>query len=412
MSKHKGRHGKKGVFLRRAKPPGTPPETLRADPNAPRTVVRVIAYGPGDYVEAEVTDLRGLRRYLEEWPVTWVDVEGLGDVKVLETLGELFGLHGLALEDVLHVHQRPKVEEYDGQIFVVTRMARFETDLETEQVSMFLGKGFVLTFQEGRPGDCFEGVRDHIRNKIGRIRGMGADYLLYCQIDAIIDHYFPVLEHFGEHMEDLEVEVVSHPNPQTISRIHAVKRHLLDMRRVVWPLREALQVILRDTDSLITPQVLVYLRDCHDHAVQVVDLIEIYRELTASLTDIYLSSISNRMNEVMKVLTIIATIFIPLTFLVGLYGMNYNTEKSPWNMPELNWYYGYPLLWLMMIGVFVGMLIYFYRKGWLSSSIPVAEEAESRSKMSASNFTWGVLRWTSRVHSTTLPVMRPNAVYS
>ncbi len=370
MSKHRGRHGKKGVFVRKAKPPGTPPGTLSADPNASKPVITVLAYGPGSFVEDEVEDLRGLRRYLEEWPVTWVNVEGLGDAKVLETLGEMFGLHGLALEDVLHVHQRPKVEEYDGQIFVVTRMTRFEQDLETEQVSMFLGKGFVLTFQEGRPGDSFGGIRDHIRKKIGRIRAMGADYLLYCQIDAVVDHYFPVLERLGERLEDLEMEVVSQPNPNTMTRLHAIKRHLLDMRRIAWPLREALQVVLRDGDSLVTPEVLTYFRDCHDHTVQVVDLIEIYRELAASLTDMYLSSISNRMNEIMKVLTIIATIFIPLTFLAGIYGMNFNTEKSPLNMPELNWYFGYPLFWVAIIAVFVGMLIFFRRKGWLSPSVP------------------------------------------
>ena len=370
MSKSRGRHRSRREFIRPGRPPGTPPGTLTAEPNSPRPVVRVMAYGPGAFVEAEVTDVQALRQYLETWPVTWVDVEGLGDAKTIEALGNLFDLHGLALEDVLHVHQRPKIEQYEDQIFVVARMAWFEEVLDTEQVSFFLGKRFVLTFQEGRPGDCFDIVRDHVRKKVGRIRDQGPDYLLYCLLDATVDHYFPVLEVCGERLEEIEAEVIAHPTPDTISRIHGIKRNLLNLRRTVWPLRDALQLLLRTGEPLFAPETRVYLRDCYDHAVQVVDLVETYRELAASLTDVYLSSISNRMNEIMKVLTIIATIFIPLTFLAGLYGMNFNTEKSPWNMPELNWYLGYPLLLLFMAIVFFGMLLFFYRKGWLHPSVP------------------------------------------
>jgi len=379
MARHHARHKHRRIFVRHSAPPGTPPGTLRAEPEAPHPKVRVLAYGPGEFVEAEVMDLRSLRSYLEKWPVTWINVDGLGDAKTVEILGEIFGLHRLALEDVLNVHQRPKVEEYEDQIFVVSRMTRFTDELETEQVSMFLGRGFVITFQEGLPGDCFEIIRQHVRDKVGRLRQLGADYLLYCLIDAIVDHYFPVLEEYGERLEKLETEVIVQPTRDTIHRLHATKRHLLDLRRIVWPMRDALQVMLRDADSLLTPETQLHLRDCYDHVVQVVELSEIYRELAMSLTDVYLSSISNRMNEVMKVLTIIATIFIPLGFIAGLYGMNFNTEISPLNMPELTWYLGYPFALSVMLSVAGGLLFYFYRKGWLSPSVPTAPFDEESS---------------------------------
>ena len=378
MARHHSRHNRRSVFVRRASPPGTPPGTLRAAPDASHPVVRVIAYGPGDFVETEITDLHSLRSYLEKWPVTWVNVEGLGDANTVATLGEIFNLHSLALEDVLNVHQRAKVEEYEDQVFVVSRMVRFTDDLETEQVSLFLGRNFVLTFQEGRPWDSFDAIRDHIRHKVGRVRQVGADYLLYCLIDAIVDHYFPVLEEYGERLEALEAEVLANPTRETIHRLHAIKRHLLDLRRIAWPMRDALQVILRDPDSLFTSETGLYLRDCYDHVIQVVDLNEIYRELAMSLTDVYLSSISNRMNEIMKVLTVIATIVMPLSFVAGLYGMNFNTEASPLNMPELGWYFGYPFALLVMLLVAGGMLLYFYRKGWLVPSTPPPPDTEAK----------------------------------
>ena len=374
MPRHHARHKRHRVFVRRAAPPGMPPGTLRAAPEASHPVVSVMAYGPGDFVEAEVADLHSLRSYLETWPVTWINVEGLGDVHTVETLGEIFGLHRLALEDVLNVHQRAKVDEFEDQLFIVSRMARFTDDIETEQVSFFLGRNFVLTFQEGRPWDCFDAIRGHVRNKVGRLRHLGPDYLLYCLIDAIIDHYFPVLEEYGERLEKLEAEVIAHPTQETIHRLHAIKRHLLDLRRIVWPLRDALQIILRDTDSLFTSETRVYLRDSYDHVVQVVELSEIYRELAMSLTDVYLSSISNRMNEIMKVLAVIATIFMPLSFLASLYGMNFDTDASPLNMPELRWYFGYPFVLSVMFLVACGMLVHFYRKGWLAPSIPTVDE--------------------------------------
>jgi magnesium transporter len=377
MAKSKKRH----VFVRRAAPAGTPPGTLSAVPGAAPAKMLVTAYGPGGFVEEKVSDVKSLAGYTQKWPVTWINVDGLGDAATIEAIGELFGLHRLALEDVLNVHQRPKADEFENQIYVVGRMVRVADELETEQVSLFLGRNFVITFQEDLPGDCFEVIRRNIREKIGRIRQLSADYLLYCLVDAIVDNYFPVLEDCGERLESLENEVVSKPTKGTIQRLHASKRRLLELRRIIWPLREALQMMLRDENALIGSDARLHIRDCCDHATQVVELTEIYRELAMSLTDVYLSSVSNRMNEIMKVLTIIATIFMPLSFIVGLYGMNFNPDSSPFNMPELNWRFGYLFVWVMMIATTIGMLIYFRKKGWLSSS--ESDEPEDEQDRSA-----------------------------
>jgi len=237
-------------------------------------------------------------------------------------------------------------------------------------VARVLGPDYVLTFQE-RPGkDCIEPVRDRIRGNRGRIRGARADYLAYRLIDAVVDGYFPVLERYGELLEDLEEEVTVSVDRSLTSRIHQVKSDLLMIRRALWPHREAINTLVRDGCKLIDDETRIYLRDCYDHSVQLIDMVETYRELGADLRDLYLSSISNRMNEIMKVLTVISTIFIPLTFIVGIYGMNFNTEKSPWNMPELNWYYGYPLCWAVMAMVTAAMVAFFARKGWLGALRP------------------------------------------
>jgi len=363
-SKHKKRKSK---AFRRRTPPGTPPGTLVTDPSAPRSVVTVLAYSPQDFVEQSVSDPQQIRDFVGKWPVAWVNVEGVGDAGTVTKLGDFFGLHRLALEDVLHTHQRPKVEQYGDHLFIVTRMVWSDEQLETEQLSLFLGKNFILTFQEGVPGDCLGLVRERIRKKGGRIHEAGPDYLAYALLDAVVDAYFPILEQYGERLEDLEDEIVRKPLPDTIARIHAIKRDLLTLRRAVWPQRETLGTLLREETPRISSETRIYLRDCYDHVTQIIDLVETYRELGADLTDIYLSSVSNRTNEIMRVLTVIATIFIPLTFIAGIYGMNFNTEISPWNMPELNWSWGYPLSLLLMLSVAVGQLLFFYRRGWLGS---------------------------------------------
>jgi magnesium transporter len=265
---------------------------------------------------------------------------------------------------VLSVPQRPKVEEYEDHLFMITRMISFNGTLESEQVSLFLGRNYLITFQE-RPGDCFDPVRDRIRKSRGIIRKQGADYLAYALMDTLIDGYFPVLEAMGEGIEALEDEVMENPSQNTLQRIHEVKRSLLDLRRTAWPQREAISTLVREEMSLIRESTRTYLRDGYDHIIQVMDVVETYRELASGLMDVYLSSLSNRMNEVMKTLTIVATIFIPLTFVAGIYGMNFNPERSPWNMPELNWAWGYPTVWLVMIVVVFVMLVFFRRKEWL-----------------------------------------------
>jgi len=262
------------------------------------------------------------------------------------------------------VPQRPKVERYEDCLFLVARMMSLGERLDSEQISIYLGSGFVLTFQE-RVGDCLDPVRHRIREGAGRIRSQGADYLAYALLDAVIDHYFPVLEELGERLEALEDEVLRHPSPAVISRIHAAKRDLLALRRVVWPQRESLHWLLREPIPLLAEDTRLHLRDCYDHVAHVMDMVETFRELASGLVDAYQSSLSNRMNEVMKVLTIIATIFIPLSFLAGLYGMNFSAESSPWNMPELRFYFGYPLALALMAVVAGVMLIYFRRKGWI-----------------------------------------------
>ncbi len=364
MRKDRPEHKPHRKRRHRRGPLGAVPGTLLVDPEAPRPIIRTLAYDPTELREKEITDIRSLGDFLHKWPVLWVNVDGLGDANIISQLGEIFGLHRLALEDVINVHQRPKVEQYDRYLFLVAHMLFLSESLETEQVSFFVGKGFVLTFQE-QVRDCFDPVRDRIRKGLERIRGAPADYLVYALLDAILDSYFPILERYGERLEALEEEIITNPDEKTISRIHQNKRDLLALRRALWPLRDAINSLLRDATAFFAAETRIYLRDCYDHTIQIIDMLESYRETASSLLDIHLSSISNRMNEVMKVLTIIATIFMPLTFLAGIYGMNFNPEKSPWNMPELNWRWGYPFALGLMFAIFAGLAAYFRRKRWL-----------------------------------------------
>jgi len=364
---------------RQRPPPGSAPGTLVADPSAPKPVIQVITYGPDRCVEQSIRDIDDVRKYLDDWPVTWINVEGLGDVQMVARLAEILDLHRLAVEDAVNTHQRAKVEHYPKHLFMVLHMAAYEESLETEQLSLFLGRNFVVTFQEGRPGDAFNPVRERIRQAVGHVQQAGADHLAYCLIDAVIDGYFPVLETVGERLETFEDEILTRPSSGIASRVHHVKRDMMTLRRMIWPLREAMNSLLRDPSPLITDETRLYLRDCYDHTVRVIDFIEAYRELGSDLMDLYLSSMSQRMNEVMKVLTIIATIFIPLTFISSIYGMNFQWEASPWNMPELTWYFGYPFALCLMAVLAFGMLRYFRRKGWLDSPAEPPGKGEARS---------------------------------
>ncbi|MBI5575537.1 MAG: magnesium/cobalt transporter CorA [Deltaproteobacteria bacterium] len=294
--------------------------------------------------------------------VLWIDVRGLSDPSAVRAIGERFGFHPLALEDVLNVPQRPKVELYEGNLLIVLREVRYPES--PEQVSIFLGERVVVTFQE-RPGDCFEPIRERIRKGTGFIRNEGADFLAYALCDAVIDAYFPSLEKLGDEVEELEERVIRHPVPETLREIHRVKKRILEIRRAVWPARDAMNELLREESPLVRQETKVFLRDCYDHTVQVMDMVETHRETASGIVDEYMSSVSNRMNEIMKVLTVIATIFIPLTFVVGIYGMNFDPQASPYNMPELHWKYGYPVVLFVMGAIAAGMLYYFRRKKWL-----------------------------------------------
>jgi magnesium transporter len=344
-------------------PAGSAPGTLVADPQSPRPVIHVLAYRRDDFLERTVADPNELRGILDAWSVVWVNVDGLGDVGLIQHLGEVFRLHRLALEDVVNLHQRSKMEQYGDQHFIVTHMVEWSAEyLVSEQLSMFLGENFVLTFQERPGGDCFDQVRDRIRKRVGVIRDSAVDYLAYTLLDAVIDHYFPLLELYGERLEQLEDKIVQRPDQSLIAEIHDVKRELLNLRRLIWPQREMINSLVRDPIPLITADTRIYLRDCYDHSIRIIDLVETYRELSSDLMDLYLSSLSQRMNEIMKVLAVISTIFMPLTFIAGIYGMNFDV------MPELRWRWGYPVSLAVMLLVALALLVFFRRKGWLGGS--------------------------------------------
>lgn len=375
----KGRRPRRGQQrFQRYSLPGAAPGSFEIDPQAPRPIVHLMAYGPGPLVEERIDKLERIADFRARYQVVWVNVEGLGDAATIRELGRLFGLHPLALEDVVHVHQRPKAEVYGDHVYLVARMVELHDELETEQLSLFLGARFVLTFLED-PGDSFNPVRDRLRAGQGKVLSCDATYLAYSLLDATIDAYFPVVEQFGDRMERLEDEVIERADRGIVARIHAIKRDLRVLRRALWPLREMLNELTRAADSLVEGEVRIYLRDCQDHTTQLIDMVEMYRELGADLTDLYLSSQGHRLNEVMKVLTIISTVFMPLTLVVGVYGMNFNTQASPLNMPELNWIYGYPFALALMAAISVGMLLMFRRIGWLGggSTLPPPHDEPS-----------------------------------
>lgn len=373
-----GKRRRRSVVKRRT-PMGAAPGTLIADETAAHPVIRVITYGSEAIEEFEAETVATIAEHIGRHPVVWIDVQGLGDLDTLARLGEMFDLHRLALEDVVNVHQRAKVEEYRDHLFIVTRMPARGGGVATEQMSIFLGENFVLTFQE-RHGDYFDAVRQRLRTSSGgRIRSSGPDYLAYALLDASVDAFFPVLERFGELVEDLELEVTGQPEAVSITDIHDLKRDLLDLRRAIWPLREMINALIRGEGPLVGQETKVYLRDVYDHAVQLLDVVETYREVASGMVDVYLSSVSAKMNEVMQVLTVIATIFIPLSFVASLYGMNFNPEVSPWNMPELSWYYGYPYAISIMLVMTLVMLVYFRRRGWLGGKRKAGQPANKPS---------------------------------
>ena len=354
------RQRKQAGFMRNYR---MPPGSLVVDPHASKPILRVMAYMPDAVVERTLDAPDDVKAYRRSGGVVWLNVDGLGDIEVVRRLGEIFGLHPLAQEDVLDTSQRAKAESYPDQLFLVLRMAQLTDHLHTEQLSVFVGADFVLTFQE-TAGDCFDEVRDRIRRGRGRVRTAGSSYLAYALVDAVIDGYFPILERYGEYLEALEDEIVLRPRPALVAPIHQAKRDLLVIRRSVWPLRDMLAALAHDQTAL-DADTRLYVRDAHDHAVRIMDLVENFREVASSMMEVYLAAISNRMNEIMKVLTIISTIFIPLGFIASVYGMNFDPQTSRWNMPEIEWVYGYPFALGLMALTALTLLTFFRRRGWL-----------------------------------------------
>jgi magnesium transporter len=333
------------LIKKRSHKSGLPPGTLVhvGIKKTEKVKITVIDYDEGNFEEKELKNIKDCFPYKDKSTVTWINIDGVHQVDIIEKIGKHFNLHPLVLEDIVNTGQRPKIEDFDDYLFVVLKMLyrnENEKEAQAEQVSLIVGPQFVITFQE-RVGDVFNPLRERIRNGKGRIRKMGPDYLAYALIDSIVDNYFTILEKLGEDIEEMEKDLVGDPKPPILQSINRLKAELLFLRKLIWPLREVINGLQRGESSLIKETTGIYLRDVYDHTIQVIDTIETFRDLASGMFDTYLSSVSNRMNEVMKVLTIIATIFIPLTFIAGIYGMNFNPEVSLLNMPELNWKYGY-----------------------------------------------------------------------
>ena len=353
-----------GLTKKRSKKAGLPPGSLIhiGDKKSDVVKITIIDYDANGFQEKEVSTIEECFIFRDNPSVTWINVEGIHQVEILEKLGSCFGLHPLIQEDILNTDQRPKTEDYGSYLYIVLKMLGYnnkKNGMTTEQVSLIFGRNFVISFQEGIEGDLFDPIRERLRTDKGRIRKMGPDYLAYSLLDSIIDNYFLVLEKLGEKIELLEDELVANPVQKTLHSIHAMKRELIFLRKSVWPLREVISGLSKSESSLIVDSTKIYLRDIYDHTIQVIATIETFRDMATGMLDIYLSSTSNRLNAVMKVLTVIATIFMPLTFITGIYGMNFKY------MPEREWEWGYPVVLLVMITIAAAMLVFFRKKKWL-----------------------------------------------
>jgi magnesium transporter len=356
--KPSGRPGKK-----RSHKAGLPPGTLVhvGERKAEKVKIRILDYDEAQFEEKEAKTIEESFPFRDKPTVTWINIDGLHEVEIIEKLGSPFGLHPLLLEDILNTDQRPKMEDYGDYIFVVLKMlypGENKDVIEAEQVSLILGSNFVISLQE-REGDVFDPVRDRIRKSKGRIRKAGSDYLAYALLDAIVDNYFLILENVGEKIEDTEQQLATNSSPETLQYIRELKNEMIFLRKSIWPLRELINGLERCESTLIHESTVAYLRDVYDHTIQIIDTVESYRDTISGMVDIYLSSISNKMNEVMKVLTIFASIFIPLTFVAGVYGMNFEF------MPELGWRWGYFVLLAVMTLIGISLVFYFKRKRWL-----------------------------------------------
>ncbi len=352
------------LFLKKSsEKAGLPPGTVVfvGEQKVEEIRITIIDYDEHQYAEREIKNIEECFPYKDTPSISWINIDGVHQVDVIEKLGAHFVLHPLLQEDVVNTHQRPKFDEFDDHLFIVLRMFFLneeENELQGEQISLIVGANFVISFQE-RQGDVFDQVRERLRNGKGRIRKKGSDYLAYSLIDAIVDSYYNILEGLGENIESLQEQMVFEPKQEDLQIIQHLKRDMLFFRKSVWPLREVISALAKSESTLIKEDVLVYLRDVYDHVIQAIDTIETFRDMLSAMLDIYLSSVGNRMNQVMKVLTIIATIFIPMTFLAGIYGMNFKY------MPELEWKYAYLVFWFVVVTVFIVMIALFKKKKWL-----------------------------------------------
>jgi magnesium transporter len=351
------------LIKKRGQKSGLPAGTLIhiGDQKADKIEIEVIHYNKTEERREILTDVSGIENLTNQPPVSWINVNGLHDTRIIEKIGAQFEIHPLLLEDILNTDHRPKLENFDRYLLIMLKMLTYDdsrNSIQSEQVSLILGATYVITFQEQK-GDVFNSIRLRIKNDKGRIRTMAADYLAYALLDAIVDAYFQILEKIGDQIEALETELLNHPRPEVLRRIHRLKREIILIRKTVWPLREVISELERGDSELIHETSQIFLRDVYDHTIQIMDTVETFRDMLAGMLDTYLSVVNYRMNEVMKVLTVITTLFIPLSFIAGIYGMNFK------NMPELEWNYGYFGVLLVMLLVSVGMLFYFRKKDWL-----------------------------------------------
>ena len=343
------------------------PGTIEPPSDSPKPELRAIFYGPDvleEHIISSPSELAALRKGA---PFVWLNIDGIGDAEVIKSVGEHFGLHSLALEDAVNMHQRPKSEDYEDHAYVVLQIPLEGERLRLEQLSLFVGKDYLLTVQ---PQSCerLAPVLQRLRAGRGRIRRAGADYLAYAVIDAVIDNYFPLIDTLNLRLDLLEEQIVRHPSEDAVAEVHAIRHDLHALRRVLAPTREAIGALTRSETTPLSHATRMFMRDCQDHTAQLLDAIEACRELSTGLIDLNHSGLSNRMNEVMKMLTLISTIFIPLSFLAGLYGMNFDRTKSVWNMPELGWAWGYPFALGLMFVTAIGFIFYFRRRGWIGRS--------------------------------------------
>lgn len=348
--------------------PGTPPATLLNRDERPASAPRIslMAYNETSVTEVEIPDFAALEEAFLPDRINWINIEGLGDPSLLEALGRKFHLHPLALEDVLNTAHRPKMENHGSHLFIISAMIYFDSpeELASEQLSLFVGKNFIITLQEEGGEDLFERIRQRIRSGHGQARFSQSDYIAYAILDALMDNNYPILETLGDGLAEIEELLLEKPTRDTLRKLYEVKRLLLQVRRVIWPHREVFNSLLRDESGVIHPSTHIFLRDCYDHTTQLIDMVESYRDLGAGLMDLYISSVGIRTNEIMRVLTLVSTFFIPLTFLAGVYGMNFDLD-SPFNMPELKLRFGYILFWIVCLFVSIGMFFFFRRKRWL-----------------------------------------------